>query len=116
LKYPARNENTESARLFRNLNKGYEDRVKHLSSVGLNADPVKLHAHLKDIEYKQAHEMSVGNQQKERELKLLIDEEGQPFAVRSCIQHKDGSVKWSNMDDSICRDEVSVSFSLKSIL
>lgn len=90
--------------------------MKSLSSVGLRADPVKLHAHLKDIEYKQAHEMSASNQQKDRELKLRVDEKGQPFAVRSCIRHKDGSVKWSNMDESICRDEVSVSFHLKGVL
>jgi hypothetical protein len=116
LKYPDIIENSESARLFKNPDKGYEDRVKHLSSMGLRADPVKLHAHLKDIEYKQAHEMSVSNQQKERELKLRVDEKEQPFAVRSCIRHKDGSVKWSNMDESICRDEVSVSFDLKGVL
>lgn len=116
MKYPDINENSESTRLFKNPNKGYEDHVKHLSSVGLRADPVKLHAHLKDIEYKQAHGMSVSNQQKETELKLRIDEKGQPFAVRSCIHHKDGSVKWSNMDENICRDEVSVNFDLKSVL
>lgn len=56
--------------------------------------------------------MAADNQQREREQKLLIDEEGQPFAVRSCIQRSDGSVKWSNMNDNICRDEVSVCFSL----
>ncbi|PNF34443.1 hypothetical protein B7P43_G11234 [Cryptotermes secundus] len=105
LKYADTIENSESARLFKNPDKGNGDHVKSLSSVGLRADPVKLHAHLKDIEYKQAHEMSVSNQQKDRELKLRIDEKGQPFAVRSCIRHKDGSVKWSNMDESICRDE-----------
>lgn len=116
MKYPDTIENSESARLFKNPDKGNEDRVKHPSSVGLRADPVKLHAHLKDIEYKQAHEMSGSNQQKDRELKLRVDEKGQPFAMRSCIRHKDGSVKWSNMEESICRDEVSVSFHLKGVL
>jgi hypothetical protein len=116
MKYPDINENTDSARLFKNTHRSYEDHVKNLSPVGLRPDPVKLHAHLKDIEYKQAHEMLVSNQQKERKLKLHIDEDGQPFAVRSCIHHKDGSVKWSNMDESICRDEVSVIFDLEDIL
>jgi hypothetical protein len=116
MNYPDINENVESARLFKNINTGYEDRVENLSPVGLRPDPVKLHAHLKDIEYKQAHEISDSNQRKERKLKIHIDEEGQSFAVRSCIHHKDGSVKWSNMDESICRDEVSVSFDIEGVL
>jgi hypothetical protein len=88
---------------------GYENHLKHIS-MSLKSDPVKLHAHIKDNEYNQDHEMAVSNQQRERELKLRTDEEGYPFAVRSCIQQRDGSVKWNNMDDSICRDEVSMNF------
>jgi hypothetical protein len=116
MNYPDINENAESARLFKNINTGYEDHVENLSPVGLRPDPVKLHAHLKDIEYKQAHEVSDSSQRKERKLKVHIDEEGQPFAVRSCIHHKDGSVMWGDMDESICRDEVSVSFDREGVL
>lgn len=83
--------------------------------MSLKTDPVKLHAHLKDTEYNQVHEMAVRNQQRERELKLRTDEEGQHFAVRSCIQQRDGSVKWNDMDDNICRDKVSVSFTLTAL-
>lgn len=100
----------ESARLFKNPNMGYEDRGKH-SSMGLKTDPVKLHAYLKDIEYKQDHEIIAHNRDREKELKLRLDEVGQPFAVRSCIIQRDGSVKWNKMDDSICRDEVRINFS-----
>lgn len=82
---------------------GYEDHGK-LSSVGFKKDPFKLHAYLELI----AH-----NRDREKELKLLIDEQGQPFAVRSCIIHRNGSVKWSEIDDSICRDEVRINFICK---
>jgi len=102
----------ESARLFKNPNKGHEDQGKHLS-MGLKTDPVKLHAYLKDIEYKQAHEIIAPNHYREKELKLRTDEGGQTFAVRSCIIYRNGSVKWSKMDDSICRDEVRINFSFK---
>jgi hypothetical protein len=100
----------ESARLFKNPNLGYKDHAKH-SALGLKTDPVKLHAYHKDIEYKQAHEINADNHDREKELKLRTNERGQPFAVRSCIIHRDGSVKWSKMDDSICRDEVRINFS-----
>lgn len=88
---------------------GYEDHGK-LSSMGVKTDPVKLRAYLKDIEYKQAHEIIAYNHDREKELKLRTDDQGQPFAVRSCIIHRNGSVKWSEMDDSICRDEVRINF------
>jgi hypothetical protein len=79
--------------------------------VGLKRDPVKLHAYHKDIEYKQAHEITAYNHDTEKELKLRTDEGGNFFAVRSCLIHRDGSVKWGKMDDSICRDEVRINFS-----
>jgi hypothetical protein len=106
------NENMESTRPFKNPNTGYEDRVKP-SLVGLKTDPVRQHAYLKDIEYRKAHEINADNHNREKELKLSIDEGGQSFAVRSCIILRDGSVKWSKMDDSICRDEVRISFIFK---
>jgi hypothetical protein len=114
MSYPGLNANTESAGLFKNLNKFYENHLK-LSSINLKTDPVKLHAYLKDTEYNQVHEIAISNQQREREQKLRIDEENHPFAVRSCVQQRDGSVKWHDMDDSICRDEVSVIFTLTAL-
>jgi hypothetical protein len=99
----------ESARLLKNPNMGYEDRGKH-SSMGLKTDPVKLRAYLKDTDYKQAHEILADNHDRGKELKLRTDEGGRSFAVRSCIIQRNGSVKWSKMDDSICRDEVRINF------
>jgi hypothetical protein len=40
------------------------------------------------------------------ENRLQIDNEGRPYAVRSCLQLNDGSVRWSDMLDIICRDKV----------
>ncbi|XP_069694647.1 uncharacterized protein [Periplaneta americana] len=81
------------------------NRIKRFS-VGVKNDPIRLHAHLKDIEYRRAQDFDSYQKQQEAEmLKLRIDDEGRPYAVRSCMQLRDGSVKWTEMIDTICRDE-----------
>ncbi|KAJ9580698.1 hypothetical protein L9F63_024126, partial [Diploptera punctata] len=96
--------NNKKTNYFNNTKK-MKDELKRLS-VTYKQTSIKLQGHLKDVDSARTQQFSENDElRKKMESRLQVDNEGRAYAVRSCLQWNDGSVAWTNMVDSICRDK-----------